>query len=630
LSGIVGVINTDGAPVDRRLLARMTEFMAFRGPDGRKVWADGHAGFGHAMLRTTRESEGETQPFSLDGRVWITADARIDGRDELIRKLRGERAEGEIDAETAPDVELIWRSYHVWGEGCVEHLLGDFSFAIWDGQRKRLFCARDHFGVKPFFYARVGSALVFGNTLDCVRLHPDVLDDLDDTSIADFLLFGYCQEPDRTAFADIRRLPAAHLLIYSNGGLVLKRYWTIPTGGRTRYKRAGEYVEHFRGLMQKAVGDRMRAGRVAVSMSGGLDSTSVAAVARKLPPGRDGRTELRAFTIVYDKLLSDPERYYAGVAARGIGIPVDYLAADDYQLFERWGRDELRRPEPTDFPFSAFVADHLRRVASHGRVLLSGEGGDALLSSSYPYFVNQLKRLRLGRILRFMIHHYSSYGRLPRLGFRTVLKNLSGAKQKNGWEDYYVYPEWLDDGLIRRLDLPRRFEQMIKEPPPVHPTRPEAYKFLQSHYWSVIFERADPGVTSIPVETRYPFFDLRLVYYLLSIPSLPWFAHKEILRSAMRGLLPEEIRGRRKTPLGGDAALTLLTQPESGWVDEFNPVPALLKYVKREAIPPLLGEKRANHLWLNIRPLSLNYWLQDLKAVKAEEGETLCNLRVRN
>ena len=105
---------------------------------------------------------------------------------------------------------MILRAYCVWGEDCVAHLLGDFTFAMWDGPKRRLFCARDHLGVKPLFYAQIGQTVVISNTLDCVRLHPAVSRDLNDSAIADFLFFGANQQSDTTSFRDIRRLPSAH------------------------------------------------------------------------------------------------------------------------------------------------------------------------------------------------------------------------------------------------------------------------------------------------------------------------------------------------------------------------------------------------------------------------------------
>src|SRR5271168_1237137 len=147
MSGIVGIYDRSGAPVDRGLLRALTHFLSRRGPDWRDTWSHGAIGLGHTLLRTTRESQTERQPASLDGHLWISADARIDCREELEKKLEqhGRGAAG----RAATDSGLILRAYAAWGAECVQHLRGDFAFAIWDARKKLLFCARDHFGVKP-------------------------------------------------------------------------------------------------------------------------------------------------------------------------------------------------------------------------------------------------------------------------------------------------------------------------------------------------------------------------------------------------------------------------------------------------------------------------------------------------
>ena len=188
MSGIVGIVNPGVMPVDEPLLRLMTDSLAHRGPDKQQTWLDGPVGFGHTLLSTTTESEDEAQPASLDGRAELV--------DQLASVARGGLRE-------ASDAELILHAYHAWAENCVEHLLGDFAFAIWDGPARRLFCARDHFGVKPFYYARIGGAIVFSNSLDCVRLHPAVRDGLNELAIGDFLLFGFNQDPTTTTFADV-------------------------------------------------------------------------------------------------------------------------------------------------------------------------------------------------------------------------------------------------------------------------------------------------------------------------------------------------------------------------------------------------------------------------------------------
>ena len=203
MSGIVGILNLDGSPVDHSLLRRLADYLTFRGPEAQEIWSQGPVGLGHAWLRTAEDTRPDTQPLSLDGQVWIVADARIDGRAELRQQLS---SCGCHDLEEVPDAELILHSYLIWGEKCVKHLLGDFAVAIWDGPQRQLFCARDHFGIKPFYYAQVGNRLVFSNTLDCVRLHPQVSDKLNDLALGDFLLFDFNQDQSTTTFADIRRL----------------------------------------------------------------------------------------------------------------------------------------------------------------------------------------------------------------------------------------------------------------------------------------------------------------------------------------------------------------------------------------------------------------------------------------
>lgn len=474
MSGIVGIINLDGAPIDRRSLQKMTEFMAYRGPDAQDIWINDHVGFGHTVLRTTFESQKEIQPCSLDGQVWITADARVDGRAELIEKLK---AKGCYDFGFATDVELILHAYQAWDEDCVKHLLGDFAFAIWDRKRQRLFCARDHFGVKPFYYAHVANYLLFSNTLNCVRIHPAVSDKLNELAIADFLLFSFNQEPATTTFADIQRLPAAHYLTWSEGALHLNCYWTLPVDGHIRYKRASDYVDHFRELLRTAVGDRLRIDYVGVYMSGGLDSTSIAATAHELLLKQCEPFDLRAYTVVYDQLIPDEERYYSGLAANKLGIPIHYLVVDDYRLYKQWERPELHWPEPAEHPLLAILIDQLDRAVAHSRVVLRGEGGDPILYPSSLYFINRVKQLRFGCLVTEVGQYVLSHGRLPGLGFRSRLKRWLGLG-KPPWQP--SFPAWLNPTLAERLNLLERWEKLNKEPRPIHPVRPEAYQSLIS------------------------------------------------------------------------------------------------------------------------------------------------------
>ncbi|NJL81864.1 MAG: hypothetical protein HC890_00650 [Chloroflexaceae bacterium] len=166
MSGICGIINLDNRPVPRQSVETLLAHLTYRGPDAQDIWLDGNVGFGHTLLRTTWESAGEQQPCTLDGQVYITAQARIDDRATLIPRLQ---AQGCLVSASDPDVNLILHAYQLWGETCLESLLGDFVFALWDRRHRKLFCARDRFGLRVIYYARLGNTLVFSNSLNCVR-----------------------------------------------------------------------------------------------------------------------------------------------------------------------------------------------------------------------------------------------------------------------------------------------------------------------------------------------------------------------------------------------------------------------------------------------------------------------------
>ena len=607
MSGIVGVVHLDDTPVDERLLQRITAVLASRGPDGQGVWSDGPVGLGHALLVTTTDRE-PGQPASLDGKVWIVADARIDGRNELIRKLE---SRGRNRLRAASDADLILHAYGCWGEDSVEHLLGDFAFAIWDRPARRLFCARDHFGVKPFYYAHVRGRFVFSNTVECIRRHHDVGDALDELAIADFLLFGSNQDPRTTTFADVRRLAPGHRLTCQQGVVCQRRYWTLPHDGRIRYRRSREYVDRFVELFRDAVSDRLRTNRAGVWMSGGLDSTSIAATARHLLSPDAARFALRAQTTVYDALIPDEERRYATMAADALGIAIDVFAADQHDPLDGWSKTELATPEPSDNPFVHVHARQLARAASHSRVILSGDGADEVLWGS-PV-AGLIGRMRPGElaadVARSLVHR-----RRPALGLRATLRQWRG----NGAR-LPAFPEWISQDLATRLRLHARWKEMHAVGlPGDHRVRPEAYRRLITAPWSRHFEAADPGATRILLECRYPFLDVRLVSYLLAIPPLPWCIDKHILRAAMRGALPDAIRLRAKAPLAGDPLRATLLKSGDRRLELSDASSTLLRFIDRKAMP-VVASGHDDEAWRQMRLLSLNHWLRGVSSARPLE-----------
>jgi len=263
-----------------------------------------------------------------------------------------------------------------WGSACVEQLRGDFSFAIWDTVKEQLFCARDQLGVKPFYYANVGSVVVFSNSLDCVRRHPTVSERLNDLAIADFLVFGMNREPATTSFVDIQRLPPAHILECRRSNVSARRYWVLPVSAPICHRRPRECVEQFRELLDRAIADRLRTDSVAVFMSGGLDSSTVAASAQRilgLPTG------VSAYTEVFDSLIPNEERRYATLVAKTLKIPIEFHA-NEMTLSKDRDYEHHHLPEPVHSPGSDGGLGQLREAAARNSVALTGYGADPALA----------------------------------------------------------------------------------------------------------------------------------------------------------------------------------------------------------------------------------------------------------
>lgn len=600
MSGIAGSVRLDGAPACPRTLTRMAEAMAFRGPDGNGSRAAGPAGLAHALLRATDDAETRPGPLSLDGETWITADARLDGRAGLARALRDA---GRRVAPSASDAELVLHAYLAWGEECVDRLDGDFAFAVWDGPRRRLFLARDRFGVKPLFYAEAGGELVFSNTPDALRAHPAVSAEPCELALGEFLVFGYLHDLGLGFHRGTRTLPPAHALTVEDGTVRLRRWWTLPAEAGPGPRGMRECVEVFREVFGEAVADRLRGPAAAVQMSGGRDSTAVAATARRVAPG----LALKAFTTFFGRLIPDEEQRYAEIAAGALGVPLDLLPMDGYRPFERWDTAALRRPWPVDDPLLAVDADQLARMAAHARAGLTGHGGDATLRESRSRLVRLAAAGKPLRALREAAGYARLHRRLPRPGVRSWLRDRAGERP---WRP--PFPAWLRPEAAERLGLRERWEAAFALRPPGHPLRPEAYDHLTGPLLPRYLERVDPGATGLALELRHPFLDLRMVSLALSVPPAQWYNDKGLLVAAMRSHLPAAVLRRPKTPLPGDPVAATLREA-GGVADGLALAPAAEALVDRRALPRYAGgdaDGGPDEAWLHLRPLALSLWLR--------------------
>jgi asparagine synthase (glutamine-hydrolysing) len=609
LSGIVGIFDKSGAPVSRTLLTDLTQYLSYRAPDALNVWCDGGVGFGHALLRTTRESEQEQQPTSVDGECWINADCRLDRRGELLSRLT---ENGVKLRETTPDSELILWAYVVWNSECVRYLSGDFAFAIWDAPRQALFCVRDHFGIRPFYYATLGDLLVFSNTLNCVRRHPAVSAELNDVAVADFLLFGLNCDNGTTTFRDVRRLPPAHSLTVSRKGIDVARYWKAPVDGRIRYRRPADYVEHFRELFDAAVSDRMRSNQIGFLLSGGLDSASVAATAKEVRRKLPEPIRFSAQTVTYDGLISDPVNHLAGTVAKFLDLPIRYVKMDSLQAFEHWEDPSLMWPEPVDDPLFMGLYTQFRAIAADCRSVFSGEGSDNLMHFEMkPHAKDMLRRGEWTTVSVQLSRYF--FLRAKRVRLRRVLKRVF-----NKAPNAPYFPRWIDAACARRMNLEDRLRQVENSwkdfGHSAHPLLPRGYLSLALPHWTRLFELTDAGVTRCPVEVLYPFLDLRVVDYLLALPPFPWFFEKRLLRLAMGDRLPEETLSRPKVAMSNDPLLSVLKLQTNRWENAIPWSEETSRFVDRSFVVLPKGNEDSERATTDLRPYCLNFWLQSLRS----------------
>jgi asparagine synthase (glutamine-hydrolysing) len=526
MSGFVALVRFDDAPLDRVLFEQLAESLRFRGPDRQTTLIFEHAAFAHALLITAPEMRDEVQPRERDGIVF-TGDVRIDEGGDVL------------DA------------YERHGDDVARHLVGDFSFVIYDVRQRRLLAVRDRFARRPLYYAWHRGALLVTNNLPTLLAVAELASELDEFAIGDFLLFGRNLHPERTTYARISRVPAARQCVFPSA--TMTRYWSLPEEDEPR--KTAEIHEEFREIFARAVADRARADRVVISLSGGLDSNAVAATLT-----RQRTHGVSAITTVFSNLFRDDEGHYAQLAADAYGIPLEIHAGGHCEPFERWDDPHVRGLEPTDEPCSAPFYDFLGSIAQKSRVVLTGEGGDPMLYSSHDYFFRMLRRFQLLRFARESLGYAITRRRRPPLNVRSQLLRALG--RDPAMPDY---PTWLDPEFEKRLGLRERWREIHVPRGPRHGYRNEAWRILDSASWSRSFEGTDAGSTGVAVEWLSPWLDQRLAEFLFSIPPMPHFANKDLVREAMRGWIPEAVRLRPKTPLPADPAALGFAASASRW-----------------------------------------------------------------
>ncbi len=604
MSSIAGIYCLDGQPADPGLLSRVTDRLAHWGPDGASHWLHGPVGFGHGLLQTTPESAHEKLPVTNDrGDLVITADARLDNRDDLLSALGLDAA----PTDPVTDAELILRAYERWGKACPGRLIGDFAFAIWDAGRGRLFCARDPIGVKPLYYRFDGRRFLWASEPWALMVDgagsrgPNL-------SLVSLYLLGRYDEPRETLFRGVFRLPPAHSMVLEGGQLREARYWDLDPGARIRYRDDAEYAAHFLELFREAVRARLRShDRVGAWLSGGLDSSSIVCVARTLcEEGVGPQTGFETFSLLFDGLPCDERRYIAEVVSRSAvpGTCVSWGA--------HWLGPELE--EAWQHPDSSYVQSFLWEGPALAlakkkgiRVMLDGIGGDDLLAAGYDHLTDLARGGRLLELLRQLRHDAAYLGTrspaslfvaycvrplLPR-PLTMVLRPLLRPFRGDG------VAALVDAAALKRLGVEERLRSVAPGPHfPTHAQQRIADLLRGGWNTNVALDIIGRFTARFGVEPRYPFFDRRLVEFLVAIPEEQrWRGEwpKAVLRHAMTGILPEPVRAR-KGKVNFTSALGLqLVERNGGIVEEFIRTSTLgeLGIVRTDQLRRLFDECRA-------------------------------------
>ena len=556
MSGIAVIWNLDGRPVEHSQLGQMTQLMEHRGPDGETHWFQGAIAIGHCALNTTAEDEGEKLPLPGEAAVlYLTFDGRIDNRKELQLLLDIEASGSRSRPVT--DAELVLAAYRKWGEDCPVHLLGDFAFALWDGRRKRLFCARDCLGVRPFFYALAGNTFVCASEIRALYAVPSLKKDLN-LAILTLRVMGRSVEYADTLYEGVSRLPMAHCLTVSQEGVRQRRYWDIDPGHQVRYRTDDEYAEHFRALFFEAVGSRLRSqAPIAALLSGGLDSSSIVCAAAQIR--REGGTtqpNLEAFSMVFDRFSCD-ERPFIDEVIRHSGVTANFHVGDR-DLGEAALANIVRYPGLLYSPQVLSLGVMFQGLRERNfRVLLDGNGGDQLGGNGIYHLLPLMQSGRWLSLASQIRQFALTYGVSPwRVFLVACLKPSIPAPVKSLYWNLARRNRKANPGLslvptdaLDRTGARDRLEQKPPMPDFESPFQHEMYTSMFTGMAPIVVTEGYELLTAFSgLEPRQPFRDRRLVEFAMGLPADQLWRNgwsRFCFRNAMHGILPEKIARRR-------------------------------------------------------------------------------------
>lgn len=526
MCGIAGQFALNGEDADPALVGAMAERLAHRGPDGEGTFFSGPIGLAHRRLAIIDLSDEGRQPMgSEDGSFQIVFNGEIYNYPEIREELSaaGHRF------SSATDTEVILHAYEEWGRDCLARFNGMWAFALWDGRRRELFCARDRLGVKPFYYTLIDGSFLFASEIKALRAHPDVGRQPNDRMLSTFLAWGVADHTGETMYDGVFQLPPAHTVVVSAEGVgEPERYWDFAVSGAPGGADDEAAAQSVRALLTDAVRLRLRSDvPVGTCLSGGIDSSTVTALINGLllaeSPESVGERQ-KTFSVSFDDPRFDESRYIdTVVAATDVASRRTTPGTDG--LWEDIERLLYMQDEP--FASLSIYAQYcvMRLASGEVKVVLDGQGADEQLGGYIAYQAPYIRGLlRRGDVLAALREGVGS-ARHHRSFFSWAAAQSRVRSERRG---------------LLRGDAPEvlRYAGSLEE---VLKREVTASNLPLLLHWE------DRNSMAFSVEARVPFLDYRLVEHLAALPldqKIRGGVTKYVLRQAIRGLVPDAVRCR--------------------------------------------------------------------------------------
>lgn len=532
MCGIAGFVSLEEALYKyRSVLEKMTDSLDKRGPDDRGLVIYKNAALGHRRLVVV-DPKGGRQPM-IKKKDKITYTIIYNGELYNTEDVRAVLLKKGYTFNSYSDTEVLLTAYIEWKEDCLKYINGIFAFAIWEEENHSLFLARDPLGVKPLFYTITGETIIFGSEIKAVLKHPLVKSEIDEEGLLEIFALGPARSPGNGIFNGIKEIPPANYIKFNREGIRLKEYWKLTA--KQHQESFEETIHNVRNLLTDAV-ERQLVGDVKLCtfLSGGLDSSAISSIASSYFK-RNNKGILNTFSIDYEgnnkffkKTSFEPssDSDYVDIMTDFLKSRHENVLENNYKLMEALKDSVIANDLPGMADVDSSLYLFCREIRKKATIALSGECADEIFGG-YPWF---------------RYKNIEGINTFPWAYSNDVRKSILNDSLKKLPIDEYIKSKY--DETIN--NVPKLYGECEEE------SRMREMFYLNLKWFMVtLLNRKDRMSMRNSLEVRVPFADYRIVEYAFNIPNKMKFyqeREKGLLREALKGLLPEEILIRKKSP----------------------------------------------------------------------------------